>query len=40
MVHLADSAKIKMVTINKHSSKLKDMSIKMPKAPYPERCSQ
>ncbi len=37
IVHLADSAKMKMIAINKHSSKLKNWSVEMPNAPYSNR---
>ena len=36
-MHLADSAKTKMIGINKHSAKLKIRSVEMPNAPYLNR---
>ena len=38
-MHLADSAKNEDGSIKKHSSKLKDMSVEMPNAPYSIRCA-
>jgi hypothetical protein len=37
IVHLADSVKMKMIEINKHSRKLKIKCFKMPNAPYLNR---
>ena len=37
IVHLAKVLKMKMIVINKYSSKLKNCSVKMPNAPYSNR---
>ncbi len=31
--------KMKLIAINKHSSKLKNWSVEMPNAPYSNRCA-
>ena len=37
-MHLADSTKNEYNSINKHSDNLKNWSVKMPNAPYSNRC--